>query len=150
MAFFIKMIAESKKGVMARITALLARKGYDLKSICAGKHLIDGEATVIMKMEGSEDEAMNARNILGKVVEVISVDVYKDHELAERELCLLKVKKDWSLEVLNGASAKVVKETAEYKVIEIVGTPEVIDSAVEKAKSEEGLIDISRSGINAM
>ncbi len=148
--FFVRLIAESQRGVMARITGLLARKGYNLKSICAGKHLVSGEASVVMKIEGSEDEIMNAKNILSKVVEVISVSVFEVGSVVERELCLFKVSKDFDFKVFDGLNHRIVKDANDFFIVEAVDEPRLIDDAVGKAKEQGGLIDISRSGVNAL
>src|SRR3989344_3889236 len=149
--FFLRLIVEQRKGVMARIATLLARKGYIIGSICVGKHLEDGEASIVLTVRGEEAEVKNAKDLLGKLIHVISIEMYHESDAVERELCLLKVEKGEDLKAkLSGFDFKVVKEGKDFVVVEIIDYPARIEELVALARKNFKVLDISRSGANAI
>ena len=88
--FVLRMVVDNSRGVLARIATLVARKGYNIASICVGKHLEEGEASVVLTIYGNEDEVQGAKSMLGKLVNVISISMHRKSEVSEREHCLVK------------------------------------------------------------
>jgi len=149
--FFLKLIVDNQKGVMARIATLLARKGYNIKSVCVGSHLEDGEASIILLIVGDDLEVEIAKNTLGKLINVISIEKYGENEIVQREDILLKVKKSADLEKkIAPFGAKISGNTNEYAIIELLDDPDKIEAFIEFAKKELGVVDITRSGANMM
>ncbi|MCR4369428.1 MAG: acetolactate synthase small subunit [archaeon] len=149
--FFIKMIVDNDKGVMARIATLLARKGYNIKSVCVGSHLEDGEASIILIIMGDPLEIEVAKNMLGKLVNVISIELHEEGAVVEREDILLKVKKIPGLaKKIENFGAKIALERDGFAIIELLDSPKRVEELIEFAKKELEVADISRSGANAM
>jgi len=149
--FFLKLVVDNQKGVMARIATLLARKGYNIKSVCVGSHLEDGEASIILIIMGEDLEVEIAKNTLGKLVNVISIEKLEENEIVQREDILLKVKKSPDLErKIAPFGAKVSGYTNEFAIIEMLDHPDKVEGFIEFAKKELGVVDISRSGANAI
>ncbi len=151
--FILKMVVNNSKGVMARIATLLARKGYNIDSVCVGNHLLEGEASIVLTINGKEDEIELAKNTLGKLVNVISISATHSNEAVEREHCLLKIEKDGrELNVLTGSGfeSRVVQDTDRFLVYEIVNYPPRVSEFILHAQKNCMVIDISRSGINAI
>lgn len=149
--FVMKMVVDSTKGVMARIATLLARKGYNISSMCVGKHVNDGEASIILTIHGSAMEVEQARKMLGKLINVISCDSYGKGEAVERELCIVKLRKSADMaQKLAAHNARILSEGAGFVIVEAVDSPERIEEFVKMAMEDIGVLDISRSGENAM
>ncbi len=149
--FIIKIVADNNKGVMARIATLLARKGYNISSICVGSHLEPGEAGITLAINGSEGEVEQATKQLARLVNVISIKALHKSDVAEREHCLVKVKAGSGVkEKLGGSGAKVVQEGQGFVILEIVDYPAKVEEFVELAKKQFEIIDISRAGENAI
>ena len=149
--FFLKMIVDNQKGVMARIATLLARKGYNIKSVCVGSHLEEGEASIILIIMGEDLEVEVAKNTLGKLVNVISIEKLEENEIVQREDILLKVKKSVDLEKkIAPFGARISGHTHEFAIIELLDHPDKVEEFIEFAKKELGVVDISRSGANMM
>lgn len=149
--FLLKLIVENHRGVMARIATLLARKGYNIKSASVGKYLNKEEASIIILVEGSKEEIENAKNLLGKLISVIKIEMFNSDDLIEIENCLIKLKKAEGIEEkISQYNGKVLKENSNYVIVELVENPQKINEFVELMKEEFEIIDISRSGSNAM
>ncbi len=152
--FIITTVVDNRKGVMARIATLLARKGYNISSICVGRHMNEGEASIVLAIHGTEDEILQAKNMLGKLINVISIEAKHRSEVIERELCLMKIKDGRGKEAVeasfNGFNAHIVQEGKGFCVIEICDYPEKVTEFVSKALKEFEVIDFSRSGTDAI
>jgi len=149
--FLLKMVVDNQKGVMARIATLLARKGYNIKSVCVGSHLEEGEASIILIIMGEDLEVEIAKNTLGKLINVISIEKYEESEVVEREDLLVKVRKSPDLEKkIAPFGAKVSGYAKEFAIIEFLDHPDKVEEFIAFAKRELGVVDISRSGANVM
>ena len=148
---FLKIIAENKKWVMARIATLLARKGYNIVSICAGDHIEKGESSVILTVTGNEADLQNAEKLLNRLVNVISVSDVREGDVVEREHCLMKIKNSEGFrKKIEGFGAKILKENGDSVFLELVDYPAKVGEFVSMAKKDLHVIDISRSGTNAI
>lgn len=149
--FILKLVVDNTKGVMARIATLLARKGYNISSIAVGKHLNEGEASIILAIYGDEAEVEIAKSTLGKLVNVISIEMRHKSEVAEREHCLLKIRAAEGIEKkLGGFEFRVLQNGNGFAVVELVDYPARVDEFLELANRELEVIDVSRAGTNAI
>ena len=151
--FILKLIVDNTRGVMARIATLLARKGYNIASICVGKHIVEGESSIVLTIYGNENEVETAKNTLGKIVNVISISSTHSSEGVEREHCLVKIAKDGKEKKILSAKdfeARKVQEGAGFMVFEFVDYPPRVNEFVSLVLRECRVIDISRSGTNAI
>lgn len=149
--FFLKMVVDNQKGVMARIATLLARKGYNIKSVCVGSHLEEGEASIIFIIIGKPLDVEVAKNTLGKLINVISIEMYEEKDVVEKEDILLKVRKHPDIEKkISPFGAKISGNAGDYVIIELLDHPDKVEAFIEFAKKELGVVDISRSGANVM
>ena len=154
--FILRLVVDNRKGVMARIATLLARKGYNISSICVGKHIEEGEASVVLTIYGTEAELQQAKNMLGKLVNVISIEMLHRGDVVERELCLIKIRGDGDStesavkEKASGLQAKIVQRGKGFMVLEVTDYPAKVEEFVKACLKDFEVIDISRSGANAI
>lgn len=149
--FLLKLIVDNNRGVMARIATLLARKGYNITSVSVGSHIEEGEASIILTIWGSPREVESAKNMLGKLVNVISIEKYHESEVVEIEDCLIKIKKTSGVEEkIKDFNVKIVRDNDHTTVLEAVNHPDKITELIEFCRKEFEVVDINRSGTNAM
>ncbi|MCR4335459.1 MAG: acetolactate synthase small subunit [archaeon] len=149
--FFLKLIVDNNRGVMGRIATLLARKGYNITSVSVGSHVEKGEASIVLTIWGSQEEVESAKNMLGKLINVISSEMYPEEDVIEIEDCLIKIKKvDGIEEKLKGYLAGIIKENNDFAIIKAVDHPYKVESLIKKCQEEFEVIDINRSGTNVM
>jgi len=149
--FIIKLIVDNTKGVMARIATLLSRKGYNITSIAVGSHLEKGEASIMLTIWGNEPEVELAKNMIGKLINVISIELYHERDVIEKEHCLLKIKKTESpVAKLGNKNVVVLRENNGNMILELIDHPDEVEALISIALKELEVLDISRSGTNAM
>ncbi len=148
--YLIRLIVENHTGVMSRIAGLLSRKGYNIKSICVGSHIEPDEASIVMTIDGSKDEVEQAKEQLGKLINVISSEYYPEEEILEREFALIRVKTSEGVDKkAESTGSKIITRNGET-IVEIVDTPENVVRIIKEFKKEFEVLDISRSGTNAI
>ena len=149
--YLLKLIVENERGVMARIATLLSRKGYNIQSICVGKHMQSGVSSIILTIRGSDDEVEQAKNQLGKLINVIEAGLFLEKDIVERESALLKVKNSPALKSrVKDFGGRIILERNGNAIVEIIDKPEKVEEFVKRAMKELEVIDISRSGTNAI
>ncbi len=147
--FLLKMLVENNRGVMARIATLLARKGYNITSISVGSQN-DGEATIVLSIWGTPNEVEGAKNTLGKLVNVISIEKYTPEEVIEVEDCLIKLRKTGKTDFFADYNATIVAETNGVIIVRASNHPDKIKGLLERCMKELEVLEFSRSGTNAI
>lgn len=151
----IGMVVDDQPGVMARISGLFSRRGFNISTITVGKTNVAGASRMVFAIEGEENSLEQIVKQVNKLVSVIKIAELRPNDSVIRELCLIKVNirnesdKNDIFNLANVFKAKIVDITKNSAVMEISGTPEKIDSFVDNIKSH-GIKEISRTGATAI
>ena len=151
----ISMLVEDHPGVFTRIPGMFGRRGYNIETITVGKSMKEGISKIVMTVLGDDRIIEQVEKQLNKLVDVIKVTEMKRGDSVIRELCLIKVSaktKKAKDEIFNYAKIykiKFVDVSPETLSMELIGTPEKIDSFIELIKGY-GIHDISRTGVTAI
>ena len=149
--YVIKLIVENQRGIMARIATVIARKGYNIFSACVGRHIEDETASIIIHIRGTKDEIENASKQLEKLIPVISSEYFLAKNLLQRELALLKVKKEEGLnDLVSKYKASILNEDEGVVSIEIVSSPEKVVEFISELKAKFSLLELSMGGTNVI
>ncbi|MEK6957545.1 MAG: acetolactate synthase small subunit [archaeon] len=149
--YVLRMLVENQKGVMARIATLLARKGYNISSACVGRHFDRNEATIVLMIKGNEDEVQQAKSQLGKVVNVISIEVFPAKDAFLREQALFKIRAKKGLkEMLDSFGAKTLETREGCAIVEFIDRPERMKEFIEAVSKGFEIVEMSRSGTNVI
>jgi acetolactate synthase-1/3 small subunit len=87
----ITVLVENRPGVLARVSGLFARRGFNIESLAVS---ITDDPTVsrmTIVAVGDEDTLEQINKQLNKLIDVIKVVDYTDSPLVERELAMIKV-----------------------------------------------------------
>lgn len=87
----ISILVENHAGVLARISGLFARRGYNINSLAVGVTDTDAVSRITIVVEGSEYTLEQIEKQLNKLIDVIKVRTVGGEELLERELVMIKV-----------------------------------------------------------
>ncbi|MEZ0578736.1 acetolactate synthase small subunit [Nocardioides sp. MH1] len=87
----LSVLVENKPGVLARISALFSRRGFNIESLAVGptEHPEISRMTIVVNVEGSPLEQVTKQ--LNKLVEVIKIVELDGAAAVQRELVLVKV-----------------------------------------------------------
>ena len=150
----LSVLVENKPGVLARVSGLFSRRGFNIDSLAVGEteNPDVSRITIVVNAESSPLEQVTKQ--LNKLVNVIKI-VEQDNEASvARELILIKVRADSSvrtqvIETVNLFRAKVIDVAPEAVTIEATGTRSKLD-ALLRMLDPFGIREIVQSGVVAV
>jgi acetolactate synthase I/III small subunit len=150
----LSVLVENKHGVLARVAALVARRGFNIDSLAVGptEHPEVSRMTIAVNVDEQPLEQITKQ--LNKLVNVIKIVELEPSATVQRELLLVKVKADVSsrgqvLETVQLFRAKVVDVTPDAVTIEATGSPEKLD-AMLRVLEPFGIRELVQSGMVAI
>ncbi|MCG7429308.1 acetolactate synthase small subunit [Dermacoccus nishinomiyaensis] len=123
----LSVLVENKSGVLARISGLISRRGFNIHSLAVGETEDPHVSRMTVTVDADDVALEQVVKQLNKLVEVLKV-VELDHASAiERQLVLFKVKADAAtrsqiIDLVTMFRANIIDVTNESVVIEATGT----------------------------
>ncbi|MEE8490955.1 MAG: acetolactate synthase small subunit [Acidimicrobiia bacterium] len=144
----LSVLVENKPGVLARVSSMFARRGFNIHSLAVGP-AADPEfsmMTVVVEDENLEQVLKQLR----KLVNTIKVTELDPKDSIEREVMLVRVAADASqrgelLEAAGVFKARAVDVGTTSITFEITGTPDKVNDFLELMRPY-GLIELAKSG----
>jgi acetolactate synthase-1/3 small subunit len=150
----LSVLVENKPGVLARVSALFSRRGFNIDSLAVGptEHPDVSRMTIAVNVEDLPLEQVTKQ--LNKLINVLKVVELDPASSVQRELLLVKVKADQSvrsqvLEVVQLFRAKVVDVAADAVTIEATGTADKLDAFI-RVLEPFGIRELVQSGMVAV
>ncbi|MDQ6616370.1 MAG: acetolactate synthase small subunit [Actinomycetota bacterium] len=146
----LSVLVENKFGVLARVSGMFARRGYNIFSLAVAP--TDDERfsriTIVVDAEQTSVEQMVKQ--LFKLINVVKINELSPAESVERELLLLTVRADLTergqvielLQVLDGTIIDVGHETL---TVMLADTPSKLDD-FEQLMQPFGITELQRTG----
>lgn len=134
----ISVLVENRPGVLARVSGLFARRGFNIDSlaVCATEDPEVSRMTVVTR--GDDGQLLQIVKQLDKLVDVITILDHTHDDLIEREIALIKVRAtvDNRSEIMQLAAvfhAKVVhiSPKEECMILEATGETNEVDAFLE-------------------
>ena len=146
----ISVLVENKFGVLTRITSMFSGRGYNIDTLNVGPTHDDKVSRMTLVVQGDDKTVDQVTKQLNKLVEVISVQDYREGQYIDRELIMLKVKVDSKsraeiMQICDIFRAKIVDVQPKNLTIELTGNESKISKFVV-LMSNFGLLDLSRTG----
>src|SRR3954468_13215238 len=127
MTHTLSVLVENKPGVLARVSGLFSRRGFNIDSLAVGEteHPEISRITIVVNAEASPLEQVTKQ--LNKLVNVLKIVELDQAAAVQRELLLVKVRADRAtrsqvLETVQLFRARVVDVAPETLTIEATGT----------------------------
>lgn len=151
----LSVLVEDKPGVLARVSALFSRRGFNIESLAVGGTEIPPEIsrmTIVVTVDEFPLEQVTKQ--LNKLINVIKIVEQDGEASVARELVLIKVRADASvrtqvIETVNLFRAKVIDVSPESVTIEATGTRSKLD-ALLRMLDPYGIREIVQSGVVAV
>jgi acetolactate synthase-1/3 small subunit len=150
----LSVLVEDTPGVLARVSSLFARRGFNIRSLAVGAtELPDvSRMTIVVSVEDFPLEQVTKQ--LNKLVNVLKIVEQDPDTSVARELLLVKVRADASvrsqvLETVQLFRAKVIDVSAEAVTVEATGTPAKLE-ALLRVLEPYGIREIAQSGVVAL
>ncbi|MFY9470296.1 MAG: acetolactate synthase small subunit, partial [Solirubrobacterales bacterium] len=87
----LSILVENEPGVLARISGLFARRGYNINTLAVGPTDDDAISRITLTIDGAEHPIDQVTKQLHKLVHVLKIRDLEPSESIARELALFKV-----------------------------------------------------------
>ncbi len=146
----ISALVQDKPGVLARISGLFRRRGFNIASLAVGRSESPGLSRMTFVVEGPEEVVKHVAAQLDRLIDVVEVRDITESNIVWRELALIKVNapaktRGEVLELTNVYRANVIDIGVESLTMEISGGRQKIDSLIELLR-KFGLLEVIRTG----
>jgi acetolactate synthase-1/3 small subunit len=146
----LSVLVENKPGVLARVSGLFSRRGFNIESLAVGptEHADVSRMTIVVAVDELPLEQVTKQ--LNKLVNVIKIVELDPQVSVQRELLLVKVRADATvrtqvLETVQLFRAKVVDVSPEALTVEATGTEDKLE-ALLRMLEPYGVREMVQSG----
>jgi len=149
----LSVLVEDQPGVLARISALFSRRGFNIESLAVSPTEVEGVSRMTIVVNVDELPLEQVTKQLNKLINVLKI-VELDPEAVQRELLLVKVKADMDsrshvLETVTLFRAKVVDVATDSVTIEATGSRDKLE-ALLRVLEPFGIKELVQSGMVAI
>ena len=150
----ITVLVENRPGVLARVSSLFARRGFNIESLAVS--ITDdptvSRMTIVVTGDDSTLDQINKQT--NKLIDVIKVVDYSGIPIVDRELAMIKVdaenqQRGEIMQIVDIFHAKIIDISASTFTIEVTGNTDKVD-AIEKLLDPFGIREMVRTGKIAM
>ena len=150
----LSVLVEDQPGVLARISELFSRRGFNIDSLAVGPTELPGisRMTIVVNVEELPLEQVTKQ--LNKLVNVLKIVELEPESAVQRELLVVKVRADMEnrhhvVETINLFGGKVIDVSTETVTIEATGSRDKLE-ALLKVLEPYGIKELVQSGLVAM
>ena len=150
----LSILVQDQPGVLARISALFSRRGYNIESLAVGTTETEGVSRMTVVVNVDQHALEQVTKQLNKLINVLKIVELDDSTAIARELMLIKVKADDHsrtkvLELVELFRAKVVDVSGDAVTIEATGSIDKLEAFLN-VLAPHGIKEIVQSGVVAL
>lgn len=150
----LSVLVENKPGVLARVSSLFSRRGFNIHSLAVGptESPTVSRMTIVVVVEDAEMEQVTKQ--LNKLVNVLKIVELDEPVSVQRELLLIKLKTDASSRaqiqtIVEMFRARIVDVTPDSLIVQAVGTSGKLE-ALTRMLEPFGVRELVQSGLVAL
>lgn len=146
----LSVLVENKPGVLARISGMFSRRGFNIDSLAVGPTNDSRVSRMTVVVRVSERPLAHIIAQLDKLVNVLHAEEIPS-DANGRELLLIKVAGDRSqiLEIAGNFASKIIDACPGALTLEATGTPEKLQALIEMLEPI-GILEMARTGLVAL
>lgn len=146
----ISVFVANKPGVLARVTQVFTRRGFNIDSLAVSPGREGNYSRMTITASGDLETVDQIIKQLTKLIDVISATDHQHQNCIEKELSLIKVdttdkNRQEILQLTEHFGAKAIDFTAQSVILSVVGSTEKIDAFTLMLR-RFGIIEIVRTG----
>lgn len=150
----ISVLVENHSGVLARISGLFSRRGFNIESLAVGPTHDPDVSRITIVADGDEHTVEQIEKQLNKLIEVIKVKTFEANEYLARELMIVKVsavanRRSEIMTIADITGAKVMDITLTTMTLELCDTYAHL-CRFEEVIAPYGIIEMVRTGTIAI
>ena len=146
----ITVLVENHPGVLARVSGLFARRGYNIESLTVSITENPDVSRMTIVVGGDELVLEQITKQLNKLIEVMRVVDYTEFAAVERELALIKVNAEPRdraeiMQIVEIFQAKIIDISHKTVTVESTGSGQKVDAIIKMLKPFH-IKEIARTG----
>jgi acetolactate synthase-1/3 small subunit len=150
----ITALVEDKPGVLARVSGMFRRRGFNIASLAVGQSEVPDMSRMTFVVEGDDRTVEQVTKHLHKLIDVVKVSDISEQNIVERELALIRVKtnpqtRSEVMQIVNIFRAGIVDVSGDSTIVEVTGNVNKVNS-LQKLLEPFGLVEVMRTGTIAM
>lgn len=150
MNHIVSVLVENKAGVLAKISGLFSRRGFNIESLAVGPTDDEKISRITLSVNAEEHSVEQIIKQLYKLINVIKIQELDPSNIVARELVLIKVSADSKtrpeiLEIVSVFRANIVDVGKKTLLIEITGDSSKV-KALEDLLRPFGILELVRTG----
>jgi len=150
----LSVLVENKPGVLTRISALFARRGFNIDSLAVGETEDPRLSRMTIAVDAQDSPLEQVTKQLHKLINVIRITDLDPSASVERELMLAKVRAGADtraeiMQIVEVFRAKIVDVGKDELVVEVTGTREKVEAMLGLMRPF-GIVELARTGRIAM
>ncbi len=150
----VSMLVDNHAGVLARVSSLFARKGFNIDSLTVSATNDEKVSRITITTTGDKGTVHQILSQTGKLIEVQCVEAMDGEESIQRELLLVKIAADEKMRnvitsVADIYKASIVDLSIDSMVVELTGKPSKIDAFL-KVVNEYKVLEMCRTGVTTL
>jgi len=141
---------ENKFGVLTRMAGLFSGRGFniDTLNVAPTQDLSTSRMTIVTRGDNATMEQIVKQ--ISKLVDVLEVTDFREHEYIDRELVLVRVKVDAKsraevMQITDIFRAKIVDVQHDTVTVEVTGDESKVEKLIELLKVF-GILELTRTG----
>ena len=148
------VLVENNPGVLAKVSNLFSRRGYNIESLVVSQTEDKTISRMTIVVEGDEKVIEQVTKQLHKLVDVIKVNDLTNDDIVSRQLLLVRVAADREnrgeiIQLMDIFRARIIDIGRRSLIIEATGDESKIE-AIIKSLQPFGIQEIVKTGISAM
>ncbi|MCL6088476.1 MAG: acetolactate synthase small subunit [Actinobacteria bacterium] len=154
MNHIISVLVENKSGVLAKISGLFSRRGFNIESLAVAPTEDERISRITIVVNTDIESMEQVTKQLHKLINVLKIQKLDPANSVQRELVLIKINSENKnrseiMEIVNIFRANVVDVTKNSMMLELTGTETKIN-AFEELLKPYGILEFVRTGMIAV
>lgn len=147
----LSVYVSNKPGVLARISHIFARRGFNIDSLVVSSSLQGEYSRMTITAAGSREKLNQVIQQLNKLIDVLHCIEHTGSDSVVREMAMIKVlaesleERTAVLQIAEHFGSKTVDLTPKSMILMTTGTTEKVDAAVELLQQFE-IVELVRTG----
>jgi len=151
MRHIISILIENEAGALSRVAGLFSARGYNIESLTVAPTNDASLSRMTIVTSGTDEIIDQIIKQLNKLIDVVSLSDMTEGEHIERDMMLIKIKVDNSVEreevkrLADIFRGQIIDVTEELYTIELTGSGDKLDAFL-KSLGEVHILEVVRSG----
>ncbi len=150
----ISVYVENKYGVVARISSLFMRRGFNIDSFTGRETNDPRYSRITIALNGDAYTREQTVKQLKKLQNVKNVKLLEDGSAVERELMIIKMRNNPQtrsdiMAAVDAYRAKIIDYTTDAMCVEVTGEPSKINAFID-VMEPLGIVEMCRTGVVAL